>query len=77
MLENGVLECLKSTMIQRVKARIQQELQGVKTQIKMPELKDDGVVENKSLGLQLKMMTVIILGIYGGLNERINSQRMG
>jgi hypothetical protein len=37
-----------------VKARIQQELQGVKTQIKMPELKDDGVVENKSLGLQLK-----------------------
>jgi hypothetical protein len=38
--------------------RIQQELQGVKTQIKMlqDELKDDGVVENKSLGLQLKKM---------------------
>jgi hypothetical protein len=43
--------------IQLELTRIQQE-RG-KTQIKMlqDELKDDGVVENKSLGLQLKMMT--------------------
>jgi hypothetical protein len=49
--------------------RIQQELQRVKTQIKMlMNLKDDGVVENKSLGLQLKMMTKDLF--YGGLNAR-------
>jgi hypothetical protein len=37
--------------------RINQELQGVKTQIKIlqDELKEDGVIENKSLGLQLKL----------------------
>jgi hypothetical protein len=51
--------------------RIQQELQGVKTQIKIiqDELKDDGVVENKSLGLQLKMMTKAF-GFTVGLNAR-------
>jgi hypothetical protein len=32
------------------------------------ELKDDGVVENKSLGLQLKMMTKAFF--YGGLNAK-------
>ena len=39
--------------------RIHQELQGVKTQIKIlnDELKEDGVKEHRSLGLQLKMMT--------------------
>jgi len=39
--------------------RIHQELQGVKTQIKIlnDDLKDDGVKEHRSLGLQLKIMT--------------------
>jgi hypothetical protein len=55
--------------------RIQQELQGVKTQIKMlqDELKDDGVVENKSLGLQLKMMTKAFGFTVGFKCKRINS----
>jgi hypothetical protein len=42
----------------------------------LDELKDDGVVENKSLGLQLKMMTKAF-GFTVALNARINSQRMG
>lgn len=39
--------------------RIHQELQGVKTQIKIlnDELKEDGIKEHRSLGLQLKIMT--------------------
>ena len=51
--------------------RINQELQGVKTQIKMlqDELQQDGVVENKSLGLQLKIMTKA-LGFTVGLNAK-------
>ena len=51
--------------------RINQELQGVKTQIKMlqDELQVDGVQENKSLGLQLKIMTKA-LGFTVGLNAK-------
>jgi len=51
--------------------RINQELQGVKTQIKMlqDELQQDGVQENKSLGLQLKIMTKA-LGFTVGLNAK-------
>jgi hypothetical protein len=51
--------------------RINQELQGVKTQIKIlqDELKEDGVIENKSLGLQLKIMTKA-LGFTVGLNAK-------
>lgn len=51
--------------------RINQELQGVKTQIKIlqDELQQDGVIENKSLGLQLKIMTKA-LGFTVGLNAK-------
>ena len=51
--------------------RINQELQGVKTQIKIlqDELQQDGVQENKSLGLQLKIMTKA-LGFTVGLNAK-------
>lgn len=51
--------------------RINQELQGVKTQIKIlqDELQVDGVQENKSLGLQLKIMTKA-LGFTVGLNAK-------
>jgi hypothetical protein len=51
--------------------RINQELQGVKTQIKIlqDELRQDGVQENKSLGLQLKIMTKA-LGFTVGLNAK-------
>lgn len=51
--------------------RINQELQGVKTQIKMlqDELQVDGVQENKSLGLQLKIMTKA-LGFTVALNAK-------
>jgi hypothetical protein len=78
MLENGVLECLKS--IQWRFSRVNKDstrLQGVK-KIKMlqDELKDDGVVENKSLGLQLKMMTKAFV-LRWFKCKRINSQRMG
>ena len=51
--------------------RINQELQGVKTQIKIlqDELQQDGVQENKSLGLQLKIMTKAF-GFTVGLNAK-------
>jgi hypothetical protein len=51
--------------------RINQELQGVKTQIKIlqDELQVDGVQENKSLGLQLKIMTKA-LGFTVALNAK-------
>ena len=51
--------------------RIYQELQGVKTQIKIlnDELKDDGVKEHRSLSLQLKIMTKAF-GFSVGLNAR-------
>jgi hypothetical protein len=52
-------------------SRIHQEVQGIKTQIKIiqDELKEDGVTENKSLGLQLKLMTKA-LGFTVGLNAK-------
>lgn len=51
--------------------RIHQEVQGIKTQIKIlqDELKEDGVKENRSLGLQLKIMTKA-LGFTVGLNAK-------
>jgi hypothetical protein len=79
MLENGVLECLKSTYRWRFSGvnKIQQELQGKNSNKDAPRrTKDDGVVENKSLGLQLKMMTKAF-GFTVALNRRINSKRMG